>query len=257
MARTDLAPVRLELHLMPVTADCEDDLVLLSDAEQARARRFRRPADRVLFVQAHGLLRRVLSRHAVVAPAQWHFVVGPWGKPALCPQRHPELQDLRFNLSHCAGLVAVAVAWAREVGVDVERLDALEQPGELASSVLGPHERQDWQQIGPDLGAQQHFLMTRWTLKEAVLKALGLGLSQVAPDQLDLHRADHAEDGGGWQLRPCALQTPAVLQDWSRHGWLHGGDVGDTHRWALACECQPGEAVAWRLVHHPAPTRRS
>lgn len=254
MACTDLAAGRIDLHLMPVTTDCEDDLALLSDAEQARARRFRRPADRALYLQAHGLLRRVLSRHAAVAPAQWHFVAGPWGKPALCPQRHPALQDLRFNLSHCAGLVAVAVAWAREVGVDVERLDALSQPGELAPSVLGRREQQDWQQIGPDLRAQQHFLMTRWTLKEAVLKAVGLGLTQVSPDQLDLHLAD---DGRGWQISFGATRPPAALQEWSRHGWLHGGEVGDRHRWALACGRQPGETVSWRLVHHPAPIPRS
>ena len=169
----DLATGRLDLHLMPVTTDCEDDRVTLSDAELARARRFRRAADRALFIQAHGLLRRVLSRHAEVAPAQWHFTTGPWGKPALCPRRHPTLRDLRFNLSHCAGHVAVVVAWAREVGVDIERIDALSQPGELVPSLLGPREQQDWLQTGSDLLAQQHFLMTRWTLKRS--RAQGAG----------------------------------------------------------------------------------
>lgn len=246
MAGLGLEPGRLDLHLMPVTTDCEDDRRLLSSDEQARALRFRRVADRVLFIQAHGLLRRVLSRHAAVAPSEWQFAAGPWGKPALCPQRHPTLQDLRFNLSHCAGQVAVAVAWAREVGVDIERVDALRQPGELVPSVLGPLEQQGWQQVGPDLRAQQHFLMTRWTLKEAVLKALGIGLTQVAPHQLEVLRT---EDGTGWQIRPCAGHA-AALQDWSRHGWLHSELAGETHRWALACDRRSGEAVSWRLIHH-------
>lgn len=249
----DLAPGRLDLHLMPVTTGCEDDHALLSRDEQARALRFHRATDRVLFIQAHGLLRRVLSRYAAVAPGQWRFANGPWGKPTLCPQHHahPTLQALRFNLSHCAGQVAVVVARGREVGVDVERVDALPQPGALVPSLLGPHEQQDWQQIGPGLRAQQHFLMTRWTLKEAVLKALGIGLTQVAPHQLEVLRA---QDGTGWRARPCALHTPPALHGWSRHGWLHGGLAGEMHHWALACECQPGETVSWRLIHHPAPT---
>ncbi|WP_310463057.1 4'-phosphopantetheinyl transferase superfamily protein [Sphaerotilus sp.] len=245
----DLERGQLDLHLLPVTTECEDDLALLSGDESARALRFRRTADRVLFIQAHGLLRRVLSCYAVVAPGQWHFVRGPWGKPAVCPQRHPTLQDLRFNLSHCAGRAAVAVAWGREVGVDIERFDALAQPGELALSILGPHEQQGWQQVGPHLRAQQHFLMTHWTLKEAVLKAMGLGLSQIAPHHLEVL---HSEDGSGWQARPCVAQA-AALRDWSRHGWLHGALEGQTHHWALACERQPGETVSWRLIHHPAP----
>lgn len=250
----DLAPSQLDLHLMPVTTtDSEDDLALLSEDEQARAHRFRRAADRVLFIQAHGLLRRVLSRYAAVAPAHWHFASGPWGKPMLCPQRHPTLQALRFNLSHCAGRVAVVVAWGREVGVDIERFDALPEPGELALSVLGPREQQGWQQVGTHLQAQQHYLLTRWTLKEAVLKALGFGLMQVEPCDLEVLRTGDGDgtSGGGsdWQAKPCGARAPAALRDWSRHGWLHSGLAGESHHWALACERQPGECVTWRLVH--------
>jgi 4'-phosphopantetheinyl transferase len=247
---TDLEPGRLELHLMPVTTDCQDAQSLLSADELARAARFRRTADRVLFIQAHGLLRRVLSGHSAVAPRQWQFVQGQWGKPALCPQRHPTLQALRFNLSHCAGHVALAVAWGREVGVDIERRDALAQPGELALSVLGPREQQAWQQLGADLSAQQQFLMTRWTLKEAALKALGFGLGQVAPDQLEFQRAADGED---WLAVPSPTQPVAALHDWSRHGWLRSGQVASTHHWAIACERRPGETVSLQRVHHPAP----
>ena len=238
---------------MPVTTDGEDDWPLLCPEERTRALRFRRPSDRALFVQAHGLLRRVLSRHAAVAPEAWRFRAGPWGKPALCPQQHPDLQDLRFSLSHCAGQAAVVVAWAREVGVDVERVDALAQPAELAPSLLGAREWLEWLQTGDDLPAQQHFLMTRWTLKEAVLKALGLGLTQVAPHQLEILRA---QDGTGWQAMPNAESSPAVLQHWSRHGWLHSGSAGDAHCWALACARLPGETVTWQLVASPPQSPR-
>lgn len=249
MALADLAPGQLDLHLMPVTTGCEDDLVWLSGDEQARARRFRRTTDRVLFIQAHGLLRRVLSRYAAVAPPHWHFVSSRWGKPALCPRHHPTLQALRFNLSHCTGRVAVAVAWAREVGVDIERFDALAQPEELAPIVLGPRELADWQRLGADRQLRQRFLMTRWTLKEAALKALGLGIGQVAPHQLDVWRTDN---GSGWLARPDPAQPDPALQDWARHGWLCCGLDEPACHWALACERRAGETITWRLVHHQA-----
>ena len=132
---------------MPVApGEPEDpaDLAVLDESERARAMRLRRPADLVLFIRAHALLRRVLSRHAPIDPARWRLVRAEAGKPALCPQQHPALQALRFNLSHCAGLVAVALAWEREIGVDVEPVDALQPDEALARTLLAPGEWRHW-----------------------------------------------------------------------------------------------------------------
>lgn len=241
----DLQTGVIALHLMPVTSSTTDDWTLLDAGERARASRLRRPSDQVLFIQAHGLLRRVLSRYAPEAPEAWRFVVGPHGKPALCSRTHPAWQTLRFNLSHCTGHVAVAVACDREVGVDIERLDALPLSEDLAETLLAPRELRDWRGLGGDAQAQQRFLMARWTFKEAVLKALGCGLGQIEPNQLEVMPGPV---GPGWQARSCAPPPADDMRvDWPARGWLQGGLAGAGHHWALAClRHHPDEHLTWR-----------
>lgn len=239
---------RLDLHLMPVGSEEVADWALLDAGEQARALRLRRPQDRVMFIQAHGLLRRVLSRYVPVAPAAWRFVTGPQGKPALCPRAHATEPALRFNLSHCADRVAVVVAHGREVGVDIERLDALAAADDLASLILAPAERH---LLPAEAPARQRFLLARWTFKEAVLKALGIGLGRIEPARLEV---TGGTDAGPWQARACTPHAAAQLVPWSDRGWLHGASMGATHHWALACLRQPADATpTWRVLHHPAP----
>ena len=234
-------PCRIELHLMPVApGEPEDpvDLAVLDESERARAMRLRRPADRVLFIRAHALLRRVLSRHAPIDPARWRLVRAEAGKPALCPQQHPALQALRFNLSHCAGLVAVA----------------------LARTLLAPGEWRHWPALvdahgvdgvdGMDGGgggrARRHFLLTRWTLKEALLKAAGIGLSGLEPAGLELLPAPN----GLWRVQPGRAALPAALRHWVDGGWLQGGLEAGSHHWALACERQAGETIELQWLRH-------
>ncbi|GKQ59764.1 4'-phosphopantetheinyl transferase family protein [Sphaerotilus sulfidivorans] len=254
-------PCRIELHLMPVApGEPEDpvDLAVLDEFERARAMRLRRPADRVLFIRAHALLRRVLSRHAPIDPARWRLVRAEAGKPALCPQQHPALQALRFNLSHCAGLVALA--WEREIGVDVEPVDALQPDEALARTLLAPGEWRHWPTLvdahgvdgvdGMDGGgggrARRHFLLTRWTLKEALLKAAGIGLSGLEPAGLELLPAPN----GLWRVQPGRAALPATLRHWVDGGWLQGGLEAGSHHWALACERQAGETIELQWLRH-------
>jgi 4'-phosphopantetheinyl transferase len=248
ISRHALQAGRLDLHLMPVVSEDVRDWSVLDAGEQARAERLRRARDRALFIQAHGLLRRVLSRYAPVAPAAWRFVTGRHGKPALCPRTHAAELALHFNLSHCADQVAVVVACGREVGVDIERLDALGAADDLAGLILSPAEQQGLPAAGP---ARQQRLLASWTFKEAVLKALGLGLGPVDPGQLVV-TGDAGT--GSWAVRPCAPHAVTQLASWPHGVWLHGEPVGATHHWALACPRQSADDTpTWRVLHHPAP----
>lgn len=78
------------------------------------------------FLLARTLLRGTLSRYCpAMQPREWRFRLNEHGRPELsfgeCPTgMHPDMRRLRFNLSHCPGLVCLAVALGRDVGVDVE-----------------------------------------------------------------------------------------------------------------------------------------
>lgn len=144
----------------------------LSPDETARALRFRFERDQSRFVAARGLLRALLSRMTGVAPERLTFDYNGFGKPALAKESGGE--QVHFNVSHAGGLAVYALAWEREVGVDVEPLRRLPDMEELAARVFGPSERAALYAL-PATEQPKAFL-NGWTRKEAVLKACGWGL---------------------------------------------------------------------------------
>ena len=153
-------------------ADAGDAALALLDVEErARMGRFVFEKDRRLYLAAHALVRRALSRRAAVDPAAWRFVAEAGGRPVIAgPAPVP---PLRFNLSHCKGLVACAVAEGRDVGVDVEALGEL--PRDLIDRICAPAEAAALRALPPE--AQPERFFTLWTLKEAYVKARGQGLA--------------------------------------------------------------------------------
>lgn len=146
---------------------------LLSADEARRAERFLQPDDAARFVIGRTLARTMLSRYADVAPRDWPFVIDDHGRPELS-ERPPGAPDLRFNLTHTAGLVACAVTVGREVGVDVEHISR-RITHEVPERFFSAREVADLRAL-PD--ADQHTVFfDYWTLKEAYIKARGLGLA--------------------------------------------------------------------------------
>jgi 4'-phosphopantetheinyl transferase len=103
-------------------------------------------------------------------PTAWHWREGERGRPEIAS---PDTR-LHFNLAHSAGLVVCAVAWNREVGVDVEDLARRPVDWNVVPRYCAPHEIAD---IGSQNGQWHDRFLRYWTLKEAYLKARGLGIS--------------------------------------------------------------------------------
>jgi 4'-phosphopantetheinyl transferase len=82
---------------------------------------------------------------------------------------------LRFNLSNTPDLVVCLIAQGAEVGVDVESCERAEEIIELAPAVFSPVERAQLDALHGS-GKLGHAL-SLWTLKEAYMKATGMGLS--------------------------------------------------------------------------------
>jgi 4'-phosphopantetheinyl transferase len=178
----------------------------LSDSERARCRRFRFEEDRVSFIVAHALLRTALSRYAAASPGEWRFSTSGHGRPEIdTPPTHPRL---RFNLSHTRGLVACAVTLERDVGIDVERIGRWAGAGALAERHFSSSENLLLASL-PSPGAHALFF-SLWTLKEAYVKARGLGLEipldvvsfQVVPGVPPVvsFGPGHDEDARAWQF---------------------------------------------------------
>jgi 4'-phosphopantetheinyl transferase len=145
---------------------------LLSPDERARGARYAFERNRHEHLVAHALKRRALSRFAPeVDPRDWRFVAGDHGKPSVAA---PETR-LRFNLSHTEGLVACLVALDAEVGVDVEQTARRSDTVGIADRFFAAPEVEALRAL-PEAEQRGRFF-EYWTLKEAYIKARGLGLA--------------------------------------------------------------------------------
>ena len=143
----------------------------LSTDEAARARRFAHAIDRTRFVCAHGLLRLVLSGYTGAQPWELMFQGAPGSRPRLADHQGP-----RFSLTHSGSLGLVAVNAAREVGVDLEEIREIGDFEHLAATCFSAVERAALAAVPASRRRAAFF--AGWTRKEALLKALGEGLSR-------------------------------------------------------------------------------
>ena len=157
---------RLDERTQPVEA-------WLSRAERERAARFRSQRERRRYVAARTFLRSLLARYLSCSPTEVVLGHASGGKPEL----RSGTGQLRFNLTRSGELAAAAIGAAREVGVDVERVDPARHPERLASRVLSPAEVAELDATAPGAERQQGFLRA-WTRKEALLKACGTGIDR-------------------------------------------------------------------------------
>lgn len=145
---------------------------ILSGSELDRLQRFRVSSAADEYLLGRALVRTTLSRYAPAAPSTWEFETGPHGKPHISgPATN---LPLTFNLSHTTGLVACAVALGDPLGVDVEYCGRdLDLPGFSAANFAAAE--QAIIAKTPDADLRGTFFQI-WTLKEAYIKGLGVGL---------------------------------------------------------------------------------
>lgn len=201
----------VHIHLLRPELVKDTDNKTLDATEHQRAQSFKFDKDRDLYVAAHLFLRQVLSRYAPVPKKDWQFVSNAYGKPAIA---NPGYGWLQFNLSHTQGRVACAVARNRAVGVDVEQHKCLSDLPSLCRHSFSPPEAEHVLSTHVPDQQQQRFF-SYWTLKEAYIKARGIGLSlplqqfsfvQEVNRNWQLHYAPNfPDDGENWQFSTSRL----------------------------------------------------
>jgi 4'-phosphopantetheinyl transferase len=143
---------------------------LLSEEEHARWQKFRFERHRREYLTTRALVRTALSHHLPAAPEDWRFELNAYGKPRITPEC-----GLHFNLSNTPGLVVCLIAQGTEVGVDLESSEQAEKIVELAPQVFSTLELAQLEELRGE--AKLDRALSLWTLKEAYIKARGLGLS--------------------------------------------------------------------------------
>lgn len=181
---------------------------LLTDDELTQMSRLYFARHRHQYLITRALIRTCLSSYFEVEPADWKFGKNGYGKPEISfpGQSWP----VRFNLSHCDGLIMCGITRDHAIGVDAE--DAQRSTGaafESLTSYFSAEEIEALNQLPPEQKKQRFF--DYWTLKESYIKARGMGLA-IPLDKFSFQfKADRLN---GFQLHPDLKDDATHWQFW-------------------------------------------
>ena len=212
-------PLRLEpdtIHIWSFALEDEPEVVercraLLSTRERHRADRFVFARDRLRYIVAHGVLRRLLERYCGLVAESMDFEASATGKPIL---RNAPV--LHFNLSHSENGALVGVSGSHELGIDLERVRANIEAHAISRHYFFGSEREA---IAASATPDTTFFRY-WVAKEAVLKAQGIGLG------FPLDRFRVAFFPGEEMARIDTFEPTTLSGDWivrmlpAESGWL-------------------------------------
>ena len=145
----------------------------LDGPERSRWERFNSLPARRRFVLCRAALRAEIARHLSCANEELDFVASEHGKPFARVRGKSACYS--FNVSHSGKHGLIAIASDGRLGVDVEERAPRKNLDLLIQGVFSPLEIAELEQLK---GAQKLFEFFRfWTIKEALVKAQGKGLS--------------------------------------------------------------------------------
>jgi len=183
-----------EIDLAGDTRTLRACAAVLSNEERARGERYHSAGDAARFVIAHGHMRCILGLYACVHPSLLTFARSPFGKPGL--DGPVAARGIRFNMTDSYDVALVAVAREREIGVDIERIDARPDIEPLAARCFCPAERRLLDEAAE---AERAAVFTAlWARKEAYIKAHGEGMS-LELRSIDVSRIPGVL-GGRWRV---------------------------------------------------------
>jgi 4'-phosphopantetheinyl transferase len=151
--------------------------------------RYSRPVRRRQSLAARALLRVSLSRLFDRPPQSWRLSHSASGKPVVRTSSGSEVA--KISISHSRGLVACAISDLGSIGIDVEYCAPGRRIVNIAEMTFGEAELAA---VGREGSAAFYKI---WTLREAMAKALGLGVVNMA-SQSDLFSS--APVGKAWSV---------------------------------------------------------
>jgi 4'-phosphopantetheinyl transferase len=191
-------------------------LTLLSCDERAKCLRFHSHADRQRYLASHSMVRILLSKYQDVAPAEWSFTYCEKGRPEIANTGVP---PLRFNLTHTRGLAACIVTSEDDCGIDAEWLNPRHNPAGVAARYFSAEENVHLNALKGEPWLE--YFYSCWTLREAYVKARGIGLNFplhklsfiiAAPDSIRIRlHPDIEDDASRWHFRLFRPVTTHVL----------------------------------------------
>ena len=142
---------------------------LLSEEEKRRCNEYMYEAEKVRYTCNHRFVRQVLSNYMKVEASSIEFSIANLGKPFI------KNAGLFFNYSYRDKICVLAISRDAEIGIDIEKIKLLHDLNTFAAFSFSERERKIIFESSPE--KFESTLFTFWTFKEAIIKALGIGLN--------------------------------------------------------------------------------
>jgi 4'-phosphopantetheinyl transferase len=155
---------------------------LLSDQEQEHLTGYRVRDAAERYVVTRSLVRAVLSERLAISPRDIRVSRTDTGKPVIT-------EGLHFNVSHSGDLILMAISEDRAIGVDIERKREVQRVDALLRRWLSEEEQSAYASLHDRGASASEAFLRLWSLKEARLKALGVGISGASRARLDIVEA--------------------------------------------------------------------
>jgi len=177
--RKDCMPEEGEIHLWARNLDHEKFPMekianTLSREELEHGREYIQDVDRIYYYSRRLILREILARYADIEASQLRFSHGAHGKPYL--DKAHNRSNLQFSLSFSRPVLLIAVTKHHPIGADIERIKPDIDFKNIARRFYSKEENEYLQNLEAYERIREFFRI--WTMKEAHLKATGVGLSK-------------------------------------------------------------------------------
>jgi 4'-phosphopantetheinyl transferase len=156
------------------------DLLSADEQRHLAGYRVREAAER--YVVTRSLVRAVLSERLAISPREIRVDRTDAGKPVIADAMH-------FNVSHSGDLILMAISDERAVGVDIERKREVQRVEAMLRRWLTSDEQAAYVSLHDAGASPSEAFLRLWSLKEARLKALGVGISGASRARLDIVEA--------------------------------------------------------------------
>lgn len=193
----------------------ESYVALLESGEHARVARFVSRRDATRWQASRCALRLLLAEAVGGDAGSLRIDQAPGVAPRL-----PDHPNTAFSVSHSAQIALIAVGGSVALGVDVERLRVMQDLTALSDRCFTAREREALGSLGTDAPDASAAFLRHWTRKEALLKALGMGVhsmqkvevltSAQSPPLAFIGRADGGADWAVLDVTPAEGYVGAV-----------------------------------------------
>ena len=171
--REDGDTLVVHIDLSPDADGEAEALGWLDEPEQERRSGFVHSAPRRRFTLCRAVLRALICRNLDCRNEELSFAASKFGKPFACVRGTQA--KISFNVSHGGRHGLIAVAHSGQVGVDVEERSTGRDLDGYIRTLFAPGERAELER---SRGRKKVELFYRlWTMKEALVKAAGDGLT--------------------------------------------------------------------------------